>query len=94
MACTLPLQHWPGADTQHEAESGQPRLGGCGYISIGDFLSVKWRDKATRKEHEDRGSAQVPAPIDTRPLGGEGGVIGLDVAAHTMNLGMHCQALA
>jgi hypothetical protein len=37
--------------------------------------------------------AEARRATDTRSPGGEGGVIGLDVAAHSMNSGMHCQEL-
>ncbi|MBL8387107.1 MAG: hypothetical protein JNK17_02620 [Hydrogenophaga sp.] len=47
-----------GAHTQHEVDTGQAKRGECGNMSgdmpIGDFLYVKWRDKATQKVYEDR----------------------------------------
>jgi hypothetical protein len=47
-----------GAHTQQEVDAGKARRGECGGMfgdmPIGDFLYVKWRDKATGKEHEDK----------------------------------------
>jgi hypothetical protein len=47
-----------GAHTQQEVDAGKARRGECGNMSgdmpIGDFLYVKWRDKATGKEYEDK----------------------------------------
>lgn len=47
-----------GAHTRQEVEAGKARRGECGNMfgdmPIGDFLYVKWRDKATGKEYEDR----------------------------------------
>lgn len=47
-----------GAHTQQEVDAGQARRGECitggGSMPIGDFLYVKWRDKASGKEYEDR----------------------------------------
>jgi hypothetical protein len=47
-----------GAHTQQEVDAGKARRGECGGMfgdmPIGDFLYVKWRDKATGKEYEDK----------------------------------------
>lgn len=47
-----------GAHTQREVDEGLARRGECGNIfgtgPIGDFLYVKWRDKATGQVYEDR----------------------------------------
>lgn len=47
-----------GAHTQREIDEGRARRGECGNIfgsgPIGDFLYVRWRDKATSQEYEDR----------------------------------------
>ena len=47
-----------GAHTQKEVDAGQARRGECGNMfgdmPVGDFLYVKWRDKATGKEYEDK----------------------------------------
>lgn len=46
-----------GAHSHHEVESAQGQRDECGKhggnIQIGDFPYVKWRDKASGKEHED-----------------------------------------
>lgn len=57
-----------GAHTQKEVDAGQARRGECGNMfgdmPIGDFLYVKWRDKATQKEYEDRVDlkSRLPSP--------------------------------
>jgi hypothetical protein len=47
-----------GVHTRQEVEAGKARRGECvkggGTMPIGDFLYVKWRDKATDAIHEDR----------------------------------------
>lgn len=47
-----------GAHTQQEVDAGKARRGECGNMSgdmpIGDFLYVKWRDKATGTVYEDK----------------------------------------
>lgn len=47
-----------GAHTRQEVESGKARrgenCGTAGNMPIGDFLYVKWRDKATGRVYEDR----------------------------------------
>lgn len=47
-----------GAHTQKEVDAGQARrgenCGTAGTMPIGDFLYVKWRDKATGKVYEDK----------------------------------------
>ena len=57
-----------GAHTQKEVDAGQARRGECGNMfgdmPIGDFLYVKWRDKATQKVYEDRVDlkSRLPSP--------------------------------
>jgi hypothetical protein len=59
-----------GKHTRHEVETGQARRGECfkggGTMPMGDFLYVKWRDKATGKEYEDRVDlkSRLPSPKD------------------------------
>lgn len=47
-----------GAHTQHEVDAGKAQRGECGNMfgdmPVGDFLYVKWRDKSSGKEYEDR----------------------------------------
>jgi hypothetical protein len=47
-----------GAHTQQEVDAGKARRGECGSMAgdmpIGDFLYVKWRDKATGQVYEDK----------------------------------------
>jgi hypothetical protein len=75
-----------GAHTQHEVGSAQARRAESGKhggnIQIGDFLYVKWRDKASGKEHEDRDLLNRLPPLIRGHWRG-GGAIGLVVAAHT-----------
>ena len=58
-----------GAHTRHEVETGKARRGECGNMAgdmpIGDFLYVKWRDKATSKEYEDRVDLRKRLPPPT-----------------------------
>jgi hypothetical protein len=57
-----------GAHTQQEVDAGKARRGECGGMfgdmPIGDFLYVKWRDKATGKEYEDKVDlrSRLPSP--------------------------------
>lgn len=47
-----------GATTQQEVDAGKTRRGECGNMfgdmPVGDFLFVKWRDKATGQVYEDK----------------------------------------
>jgi hypothetical protein len=61
-----------GTHTQHEVDIGRARRGECfnggGEGPVGDFVYVKWRDKATQKVYEDRVDlkSRLPAVKDMR----------------------------
>lgn len=62
----------PGIHTQHEVDTGRARAGECfnggGKSPLGDFVYVKWRDKATQKVYEDRVDlkSRLPSPKDMK----------------------------
>lgn len=61
-----------GPHTQYEVDTGSARRGECftgaGDMPVGDFVYVKWRDKATQKVYEDRVDlkSRLPAVKDMR----------------------------
>lgn len=61
-----------GKHTQHEVDTGLARRGECfnggGTMPMGDFLYVKWRDKATGKEYEERVDlkSRLPSPKEMK----------------------------